>query len=92
MNWATESQASWVYILTLTDAVWPRGECFTCQLLNLPEHVQELGYIAEMQVRMYEEYNKGLLNIERIQLFLPMTFYKDHGTGHLIIWPPSHPG
>ena len=38
-----------------------------------------------MQVGMYAEYNKGLLNIERIQLFLPKTFYKDCNTGYLII-------
>ena len=38
-----------------------------------------------MQVGMYAEYNKGLSNIERIQLFLPRTFYKDCNTGYLII-------
>ena len=38
-----------------------------------------------MQVSMYAEYNKGLLNIERIQLFLPTPFCKDRNTGHLII-------
>ena len=39
-----------------------------------------------MQVSMYAEYNKGLLNIERIQLFLPKTFYKDCNTGYLIFF------
>lgn len=43
-----KGQVSWVYILTLVYTAWPRGKCFTCQLINLPEHVQELGYIAEI--------------------------------------------
>lgn len=47
---------------------------------------QELGYIAEIQVSMDEESNKGLLNIKRIQLFLPINFYKNHDTGYLIAW------
>lgn len=86
-----EGQTSQACVLTHIYTIWPRGKCFTCQLINLPEHVQELGYIAAMQVSMYVEYNKGLLNIERIQLFLPTTFYKDHDTGHLIILPLSQP-
>lgn len=86
-----EGQTSQACVLTHIYTIWPRGKCFTCQLINLPEHVQELGYIAAVQVSMYVEYDKGLLNIERIQLFLPTTFCKDHGTGHLIIWPPSQP-
>lgn len=45
-----KGQAPWVCFLTLIYAVWPRGKCFTCQLINLPEHIQE-------------EYNKSLLNV-----------------------------
>lgn len=86
-----KEQASWVYILTLIYAVWPREKHFTHQVINLPEHVQKLGYIAEMQVSVYKEYNKGLSNIKRIHLFLHINIYRDADTSHLIIWPASHP-
>ena len=85
MNWATRRPDIPSLHLDLHIYCLTQGKMFHLSTVLSTRTCPRIRIYCTMQVSMYAEYNKGLLTIERIQLFLPTPFCKDRNTGHLII-------